>query len=327
MLKRQKEDFNIKLQVQVSTCRHMLKQKNAFLSTQLDSLKKKYMTCGLNFDKTFDIIVSTNVYIAGANDLLSDLTILHQNIDLLFDKKILPSQIQIALEKCYAVAKMNKQKDLFNLLTPIIKNHKCMTDIIASHESLVFLGIDPINESDVQKYYPTVKNQCGFEENQYVRQSLAKYSSVFQPQYQNQFSQQYSLQNLSPQCGFQSYPPNNSSVPQPQYNSSNLQPQPSPINFTPQYDSINFQPQTANFPPQYNSANFQPQLNPTNIPPQYISTNFQPQSNSTNFTSQYDSQNIQSTQHQIYENTNGDQDDECFGVPEELFVSVRPQAK
>lgn len=301
MFTNRKEDFQNKIRTQISTCRHQLKQKDTFLGTQVNTLKSKYLKSSSDFAKTFDIIVSANVYIKGANDLLSDLTILQQNAELLFDKATLPSQIQIALEKSYAVAKINKQKDLFNLLTPIVRIHHCMTDIAASHESLVYLGIDPINEKDVQEFYPKIKSQCQFEENQYVRESLAKYSFVLQPQFSFNPPNQnfYPPQNMQPQLYQQGSNPQTF----PQNGFSGLPPQQFPQNgfsgLPPQQFAQN------GLPPQYNnSPNFSP----------YSSTNLQPQYNNLQY----------GQQPPTYQNKNDNVDGE---MTDDMFLSVHPIPK
>ena len=114
-------DLKNQLQIQIATIRSQFNSKKTLLQSQNSALLKKYISNGPDFIRIFETIVTAEVYLDAANQLITNLTILSQNADALLSKKTLPNEVNSSLEYCYKASKINKQKDLYNILKP---NHR-----------------------------------------------------------------------------------------------------------------------------------------------------------------------------------------------------------
>ncbi|KAK8894532.1 hypothetical protein M9Y10_022966 [Tritrichomonas musculus] len=175
------QDFQVKLKIQISTNTSKVRAKTTFKASQINTLQKRYNEKAANLTNTVDNIIGADVYIETGNNLINNLNILYSNAEELFGKTISP-ELQTALEYCYAFSKVDKQKDLYNLLNNIIKSHKAITDIAPTHETFVYFGSDSITKEDAEKYLPTLVTECGFTDNLYLAKALPNYSDLFQPQ-------------------------------------------------------------------------------------------------------------------------------------------------
>ena len=342
MLKSKKaQELKNKLQTQIAKYNSQLKSKASFRQTQIQSLKKKYNSKSNDLVPQLENIVAADVYIAAVTDIINNLKILFQNPELLVDGKKLPSEIQVALEYCNAVGKVDKQPDLRNLIKGIMEKHKALTDISITHETYVYFGAEQITHEDVEKYFPEIKSECNLVEDQYLASALSKYSDLItvpiqtaqfpNPVMNQQFYQpQLFQQNLQQTAQFPD--PNLLQTTQqvPQFTPQNLSqpPQFTPQNLSqpPQFQTQNlsqppqFTPQNLSQPPQFPTQNLNqpPQFTPQNLsqppqiqtqtlqqPPQFTPSNSQqsPYASSDSQPSQQDIQFLPPPAHLTAQNT------------------------
>ena len=319
--------FQNSINIEISRCREQIRRKNDSIKVAMNSLQRLYLANGPNFLQQFEFVVGGNVYIQGASELLSDLQLLKQNSNLLFVKKDLPNDVKSALERSYSFSRINNQRDLYNVLKPVLRYHN-LNDVSPSHEARVYLSSEGINEQDVLKYYPHIKQQCNFVDNPYIMQSLVKYSCLFQlglplttP---SGSSSQYSSQNLP-----QQYVPQGM---QAQYATQGMQAQYATQDMQAQYATQGMQAQyaTQGMQAQYATQGMQAQYATQGIPAQYATQGIPAQYAAQGIPAQYTTQGIpaqyviQGTPTQ-YGGQDSPQDFE--GLPKDLFVSVRPQKK
>lgn len=269
-----------KIQTQIAKYNSQLNSKKSFRQTQVLSLKKKYNAKSNDLVPQFENIVTADVYISAVTEILNNLKILYQNPDLLVESKKLPSDIQVALEYCNAVAKVDKQPDLHNLIKGLIDKHKALTDISITHETYVYFGAEQITHEDAEKFYPAIKHECNLVEDQYLSGALSKYNDLFQVQLQQPFIPQQIYQNFP--LGNQFTQP----LPQGQFIPQNMPQQQNQFTTQTLPQVPQFQPQNLSQPPQFTNQTQQipqfinqtqqiPQFTPQNLsqPPQFTPPN------------------------------------------------------
>lgn len=197
------QDLRIKIQVEIAKLNSYINNKRNFLGNQMVFLQKKYFIRAPDLTFPFENIVNAYICIEKATKTLNCLHVIFQNSDLIFDKKELPDETFNALEYSYYFSKINKHRDLYDLLSDLTRTRKFKKYPYATHETKVLFGTDQVTMEDAEKYYPEIKRECILQEDEYLANALSKYKSIFQNSLQQNIQEKQTFLQISPISSFQ----------------------------------------------------------------------------------------------------------------------------
>lgn len=180
MLKNKKaQDLQNKIQIHIAKLNSEIRTKKNFRDGQVASFKNKYNAKNNDLTFQFENILRAEVCIEKATQALNYLQLLFRCTELLVDSKPLPDDIQAALEFCFYFSKIDKQKDLFYLLSELTRTHTFRKRICQTHETKVYFNSEQVTLDDAKRFYPAIKKECLLQEDQYLYNALSKYNGIF----------------------------------------------------------------------------------------------------------------------------------------------------
>lgn len=180
MLKNKKaQDLQNKIQIHIAKLNSEIRTKKNFRDGQVASFKNKYNARNNDLTFQFENILRAEVCIEKATQAQNCLQLLFRCTELLVDSKPLPDDIQTALEFCFYFSKIDKQKDLFYLLSELTRTHTFRKRICQTHETKVYFNSEQVTIDDAKRFYPAIKKECLLQEDQYLYNALSKYNSIF----------------------------------------------------------------------------------------------------------------------------------------------------
>lgn len=180
MLKNKKaQDLQNRIQIHIAKLNSEIRTKKNFRDGQVASFKNKYNSRINDLTFQFENILRAEVCIEKATQAQNYLQLLFRCTELLVDSKPLPDDIQTALEFCFYFSKIDKQKDLFYLLSELTRTHTFRKRICQTHETKVYFNSEQVTLDDAKRFYPAIKKECLLQEDKYLYNALSKYNCIF----------------------------------------------------------------------------------------------------------------------------------------------------
>ena len=155
---KKKSDFKSNLKKDIFKYNLKIKVKEERRSIQASPFKNQNIKYS-DIISTLEVIIQTDIYLEISKKFVSNLKILIDNTESLFDNKNLPIDVQAALEYCYIISKIDGNTKLNNLFAEIISNHQIIINMQLSHEILIYSRKEQVTNEDIQKYLPKLVSE------------------------------------------------------------------------------------------------------------------------------------------------------------------------
>lgn len=155
---KKKSEFKSNLKKDIFKYNLKIKVKEERRSIQASPFKNQNIKYS-DIISTLEVIIQTDIYLEISKKFVSNLKILIDNTESLFDNKNLPIDVQAALEYCYIISKIDGNTKLNNLFAEIISNHQIIINMQLSHEILIYSRKEQVTNEDIQKYLPKLVNE------------------------------------------------------------------------------------------------------------------------------------------------------------------------